>query len=125
MPKYDYRCKECGTTHEIEHGVNAERPTKCPTCGGQLQRVFYPVGVVFKGSGFHKTDYAAKTAQKAGSGEGAPAKSEGGAPAKGDGSTPAAKPSETASAPKTDAKAAPAAPTSKPKPDAKPSGKGS
>ena len=57
MPVYEYRCKSCGETHEIEHGYNDERPTKCPTCGGQLIRVFHPIGVVFKGSGFHKTDY--------------------------------------------------------------------
>ncbi|MDQ6780568.1 MAG: FmdB family transcriptional regulator [Candidatus Eremiobacteraeota bacterium] len=58
MPVYEYRCKACGKTHEIEHGSNDERPTACPACGGQLARVFHPVGVVFKGSGFHKTDYA-------------------------------------------------------------------
>lgn len=58
MPVYEYRCKSCGTTHEIEHGYNDERPTKCPACGGELVRVFHPIGVVFKGSGFHKTDYA-------------------------------------------------------------------
>ena len=59
MPIYEYRCKSCGTTHEIEHGFNDDRPTKCPACGAdQLVRVFHPVGVVFKGSGFHKTDYS-------------------------------------------------------------------
>jgi putative FmdB family regulatory protein len=57
MPVYEYRCKSCGLTHEIEHGYNDDRPTKCPACGGQLIRVFHPIGVVFKGSGFHKTDY--------------------------------------------------------------------
>lgn len=57
MPVYEYRCKSCGETHEIEHGYNDDRPTKCPTCGGQLIRVFHPIGLVFKGSGFHKTDY--------------------------------------------------------------------
>lgn len=58
MPVYEYRCKSCGRTHEIEHGFNDKRPTECPSCGGQLARVFHPVGVVFKGSGFHKTDYS-------------------------------------------------------------------
>src|ERR1700687_18686 len=57
MPVYEYRCKSCGETHEIEHGFNDDRPTKCPACGGQLIRVFHPIGLVFKGSGFHKTDY--------------------------------------------------------------------
>ncbi|HME81286.1 MAG TPA: FmdB family zinc ribbon protein [Candidatus Eremiobacteraceae bacterium] len=64
MPTYDYRCKQCGTTHEIAHGFNDPRPTTCPACGGQLARVFHPVGVVFKGSGFHKTDYAGTGAKK-------------------------------------------------------------
>ena len=58
MPVYEYRCKSCGKTHEIEHGFNDKRPTECPTCGGELVRVFHPIGLVFKGSGFHKTDYA-------------------------------------------------------------------
>ena len=59
MPVYEYRCKECGTTHEFEHGFYDERPTQCPSCGGPLVRVFHPIGVLFKGSGFHKTDYGA------------------------------------------------------------------
>jgi putative FmdB family regulatory protein len=61
MPTYDYRCKDCGKTHEIQQGFNDERPTTCPACGGHLARIFHPVGVVFKGSGFHKTDYSGTT----------------------------------------------------------------
>ena|SRR5438105_9254114 len=57
MPTYEYRCKSCGKTHEIEHGFHDKRPTECPSCGGELVRVFHPIGLVFKGSGFHKTDY--------------------------------------------------------------------
>jgi len=57
MPVYEYRCKSCGKTHEFEHGFNDKRPTECPSCGGELVRVFHPIGLVFKGSGFHKTDY--------------------------------------------------------------------
>jgi putative FmdB family regulatory protein len=66
MPLYEYRCKSCGKTHEIEHGFHDQRPTSCPTCGGQLVRVFHPVGVVFKGSGFHKTDYSSSGLRKEG-----------------------------------------------------------
>jgi putative FmdB family regulatory protein len=66
MPTYEYRCKSCNSIHEIEHGFSDERPTTCPTCGGKLVRVFHPVGVVFKGSGFHRTDYAAKSGAEAG-----------------------------------------------------------
>ena len=64
MPVYEYRCKDCGKTHEIEHGFHDARPTSCPSCNGHLVRVFHPVGVVFKGSGFHKTDYSASGVRK-------------------------------------------------------------
>jgi len=68
MPVYEYRCKDCRRTHEIEHGFHDERPTSCPTCGGDLVRIFHPVGLVFKGSGFHRTDYKkAATPESAGS----------------------------------------------------------
>ena len=63
MPVYEYRCKSCGKTHEIEHGFNDKRPTECPSCGGELVRVFHPIGLVFKGSGFHKTDYGGASAR--------------------------------------------------------------
>jgi putative FmdB family regulatory protein len=66
MPVYEYRCKACGRTHEIEHGFHDARPTSCPECGGPLSRVFHPVGVVFKGSGFHKTDYKKSTVKETG-----------------------------------------------------------
>ncbi|MBC5805987.1 MAG: FmdB family transcriptional regulator [Candidatus Eremiobacter antarcticus] len=68
MPVYEYRCKTCGKTHEIEHGFNDERPTVCPECSGTLARVFHPVGVVFKGSGFHKNDYT-KSGARSGVGD--------------------------------------------------------
>lgn len=64
MPTYEYRCKDCGHTHEIEHGFHDERPTACPDCGGLLVRVFHPVGLVFKGSGFHRTDYRGASAPR-------------------------------------------------------------
>lgn len=69
MPVYEYRCKSCGKTHEITQGFNDERPTKCPDCGGPLVRVFHPIGVVFKGSGFHKTDYGGTARKPAPSGD--------------------------------------------------------
>jgi len=78
MPVYEYRCKGCGRTHEIEHGFHDERPTRCPSCGAELVRVFHPVGVVFKGSGFYKTDSSrGESAAPAPSPTGTDAKSEG------------------------------------------------
>src|SRR5690348_14076836 len=82
MPVYEYRCKSCGKTHEIEHGFNDKRPTLCPSCGGELVRVFHPIGLVFKGSGFHKTDYGGASTRPSGeskpSGDAKPSESKGG-----------------------------------------------
>jgi putative FmdB family regulatory protein len=55
MPTYDYRCEECGNEFEALHGVH-ESVDKCPRCGGGVRRLFRPVGIIFKGSGFYKTD---------------------------------------------------------------------
>ena len=57
MPIYGYRCTQCG--HELEAFQNMSDPPMrvCPECMGPLQKMLYPVGVVFKGSGFYSTDY--------------------------------------------------------------------
>ena len=65
MPVYEYRCKACGKTHQIQHCFDADRPTQCPACGGLLARVFHPVGLLFRGSGFHRTDYGPAEAKAA------------------------------------------------------------
>ncbi|HEX3198694.1 MAG TPA: FmdB family zinc ribbon protein [Propionibacteriaceae bacterium] len=56
MPTYQYRCTECGEDLEAVQKFSDSALTTCPTCGGQLRKVFNPVGVVFKGSGFYRTD---------------------------------------------------------------------
>jgi len=56
VPTYDYQCRQCGTTYEIVHSMLEDGPTTCERCGGQLRRVLYPSGIIFKGSGFYKTD---------------------------------------------------------------------
>ncbi len=56
MPTYDYVCESCGNRFEEWQKITDE-PTKiCPVCGGPVHRVIYPVGLVFKGRGFYKTD---------------------------------------------------------------------
>lgn len=61
MPTYDYVCETCGNRFEEWQKITDE-PTKiCPACGGPVHRVIYPVGLVFKGSGFYKTDNRAAT----------------------------------------------------------------
>jgi putative FmdB family regulatory protein len=56
MPTYEYRCQACGEHLEVVQSFADEPLTTCGKCGGTLRKVFSPVGVVFKGSGFYKTD---------------------------------------------------------------------
>ena len=56
MPTYEYRCNSCGEHLEVVQSFSEKPLTKCPNCKGQLRKVFSPVGIVFKGSGFYKTD---------------------------------------------------------------------
>jgi len=56
MPTYEYRCQACGEHLEVVQSFQDEPLTECPKCGGTLRKVFSPVGVVFKGSGFYRTD---------------------------------------------------------------------
>ena len=60
MPTYQYRCTECGTDLEAVQKFSDPALTECPTCHGALRKVFNAVGVVFKGSGFYRTDSRAK-----------------------------------------------------------------
>ena len=56
MPTYQYVCTECGTPLEAQQAFSDAPLTECPACAGRLRKVFSPVGVVFKGSGFYRTD---------------------------------------------------------------------
>lgn len=57
MPVYEYRCKNCGHDFEVTQSMSDDSLTDCPVCGEpQLRKVFQPVGIAFKGSGFYKTD---------------------------------------------------------------------
>jgi len=56
MPVYEYRCTSCDHLFEVTHEVGGT-PGPCPVCGGPARRVFTSVGLIFKGSGFHTTDY--------------------------------------------------------------------
>jgi putative FmdB family regulatory protein len=61
MPIYEYQCTACDERLEAEQRFHDAPLTTCPKCGGELRKVFSPVGVVFKGSGFYKTDSRAST----------------------------------------------------------------
>lgn len=70
MPTYQYACKDCGGEIERVQSFSDPSLTECPTCGGRLRKVYGSVGVVFKGSGFYRTD------SRSGSDAGLPAKHE-------------------------------------------------
>jgi putative FmdB family regulatory protein len=59
MPIYEYRC-ERGHTFEVMQRMTDDPLTSCSTCSAPVQRVFHPVAVHFKGSGFYNTDYGKK-----------------------------------------------------------------
>ncbi|MCV0403757.1 MAG: FmdB family transcriptional regulator [Chloroflexi bacterium] len=56
MPTYDYQCRACGTVTEVIHPMSEDGPSVCELCGGALRRVIHPAGIIFKGSGFYRTD---------------------------------------------------------------------
>jgi len=56
MPTYQYACTSCGEKLEVVQKFSDDPLTVCPQCEGPLRKLFSPVGVVFKGSGFYKTD---------------------------------------------------------------------
>lgn len=71
MPTYQYACKEsaCGHRFEAVQSFSDDPLTSCPVCEGQVRKVFSAVGVVFKGSGFYRTD--SREPQKSASSSGA------------------------------------------------------
>src|ERR1700728_940036 len=56
VPTYQSTCTECGEPVEVVQKFTDEPLTVCSVCGGRLRKVFSPVGIVFKGSGFYRTD---------------------------------------------------------------------
>lgn len=56
MPTYEYLCQDCDQPLEVFQSFTDEALTDCPSCQGVLKKVFGSVGVVFKGSGFYRTD---------------------------------------------------------------------
>ena len=56
MPTYQYACTDCGDRSEVVQRFTDDSLTLCTACGGKLRKVFSPVGIVFKGSGFYRTD---------------------------------------------------------------------
>lgn len=95
MPVYEYRCRTCEHQFEIQQSINDDNLTDCPECGGDLRKVFAPVGIAFKGSGFYKNDARSGSSSSGSSSSGSSA----GTSAGDSSSTPSPTPSSTPSTP--------------------------
>lgn len=58
MPTYEYACRDCGEHLEVVQSFRDDPLTQCPSCTGELRKVFSAAGIIFKGSGWHIKDYA-------------------------------------------------------------------
>jgi putative FmdB family regulatory protein len=68
MPTYEYKCRDCGHQLEVVQSFTDDALTKCPSCRKKaLRKVFSPVGIAFKGSGFYKTDSRSSNGKSASS----------------------------------------------------------
>jgi putative FmdB family regulatory protein len=85
MPTYEYACTECGDRTEVVQSIADAPLTTCAVCGGRLRKVFSPVGIVFKGSGFYRTDSRGKAAKADGDKAKKPAEATPASTAKADG----------------------------------------
>lgn len=69
MPIYTYRCENCGVQIDRQQSFNDPPLSECPECGfNTLRKVYLPVGIVFKGSGFYATDHRSPSGQSRSSG---------------------------------------------------------
>ncbi len=76
MPTYQYACTACGHQLEAVQSFSDEPLTECPACEGRLRKLFNSVGIVFKGSGFYRTDSRSSGSDNGSSTTSKPAKSE-------------------------------------------------
>ena len=67
MPNYDYKCEKCGHVFEAQHSHKDRPLTACPSngCQGKVRRLFSAPAIVFRGKGFHTTDYGKRTTKAA------------------------------------------------------------
>lgn len=70
MPIYEYRCSSCGHSFDVRQGFSDDPTAACPRCPAAARRVLQPVGIVFKGSGWHSTDYRSRSSNGSTGGNG-------------------------------------------------------
>ena len=64
MPVYEYKCEKCNKQFEVQQSIKEPPLKKHKDCGGKLNKIFYPAGIIFKGSGFYVTDSRKNGKQK-------------------------------------------------------------
>ncbi|MFD0808280.1 FmdB family zinc ribbon protein [Nocardioides caeni] len=97
MPTYQYQCTECGHAFEQVQSFSDDALTVCPECSGRLRKLFNSVGVVFKGSGFYKTDSRSSSSATAGSSSSSSTDSSSSSSGSSDSGSSSAKPAATSS----------------------------
>jgi putative FmdB family regulatory protein len=60
MPTYEYVCVDCANRFEVVQRIGDAQLSLCEVCGGRLRKVFHPIGIVLKGSGFYRTESRSK-----------------------------------------------------------------
>ncbi len=99
MPTYAYACTACGHRFEVQQSFSDAALTECPECAGRLRKLFNTVGIVFKGSGFYRTDSRSGTPAAAGAGATAGGSSSSDSSSSSDGSSSGSSSSTTSSSP--------------------------
>jgi putative FmdB family regulatory protein len=72
MPTYEYLCQSCGARFEAWQKMSDDPIDTCPTCGNHVRRIIFPVGLVFKGSGFYINDTRSAASPEKSTGDAAP-----------------------------------------------------
>ncbi|MET9397616.1 FmdB family zinc ribbon protein [Kitasatospora sp. NPDC002965] len=96
MPTYQYQCTECGNGLEAVQKFTDEPLTTCPDCEGRLRKIFSAVGVVFKGSGFYRTDSRSSSSSSVSTGSSTSSSTSTSSSSSSGGSAPAASPAPAA-----------------------------
>jgi len=87
VPTYQYQCTECGSGLEAVQKFTDDALTICPDCSGRLRKIYSAVGVVFKGSGFYRTDSRSSSSSTVGASKSAASASSSGDSSSSSGST--------------------------------------
>lgn len=90
MPTYQYACTDCGDRSEVVQRFTDDPLTICSGCGGKLRKIFSPVGIVFKGSGFYRNDSRNGSSTVAAGKDSSPAGSNGSSASNGSGDSSSA-----------------------------------